>query len=127
MDELYTYIKENKTRVWVAVYRNRFKATAIKVGDGRKKNYIEIAIELEEKYEAYCHYTIAKVHLRTKSYTCLVESFNSYLQGMLARLNRKTKRFSKSFAKLRLFLAMVFIQNNSFYLLLNNLPRCQCQ
>ena len=50
MDELYTYIKENKTRVWAAVNRNRFKAIAIKVGDGRKKNYIEIAIELEEKY-----------------------------------------------------------------------------
>ena len=56
MDELYTYIKENKTRVWAAVNSNRFKATAIKVGDGRKKNYIEMAIELEEKYEAYCHY-----------------------------------------------------------------------
>ena len=64
MDELYHTLK--KIKVLTAVDRNRFKNIAFKVGNGRKENYIEMAIELEEKYnirytctdkyEAYCHY-----------------------------------------------------------------------
>jgi len=34
-------------------------------------------------------------HVVSKAETCLVEAKNSSLRGMLARLNRRTKRYSK--------------------------------
>jgi len=49
-----------------------------------------------DAYEAYGYYKIAKHHIVTKPETCLVESFNSSLRNMPARINRKTKRFSNS-------------------------------
>lgn len=108
-------------RIWTAVDRDRFQNVAFKIGDGSKENYLEIAFELEkryeinymctDKYEAYCHYKIAKVHLQTKAETCLVESFNSSLRDMLARLNRRTKRFSKCAEMLRLSVLLFYNQD----------------
>ena len=43
-----------------------------------------------------------------KAETALVESSNSSLRDMLARLNRRTKRFSKSKEMLQLTLIMFF-------------------
>ncbi|WPX97068.1 IS1 family transposase [Candidatus Bandiella euplotis] len=118
MSYIHTSKKENKTRIWTAVDRDRFKTVAFKVGSGDKENYVDLARELGEKYqirymctdgyEVYCHYKIAQIHLQTKSETCLVESFNSSLRDMLARLNRKTKRFSKCSEMLRLSLVLFF-------------------
>jgi insertion element IS1 protein InsB len=51
-------------------------------------------------YEVYSKYRIAKNHFIGKSETALVESFNSSLRDNLARLNRRTKRFSRSFEML---------------------------
>ena len=59
-------------------------------------------------YQAYGYYKIAKHHIVGKAETALVESFNSSLRDMLARLNRRTKRFSKSTEILRLSLLMFF-------------------
>ena len=36
-------------------------------------------------------------HIISKSETCLVESYNGSLRGRLARFNRRTKSYSKSF------------------------------
>lgn len=105
--------------------RNRFKNIAFKIGDGDKSNFIELALEIEkicdnikylctDKYRAYCSYKLAEVHIRSKSETCLVESFNSSLRDMLARLNRKTKRFSKCEEMLRLTLVMFFNREISY-------------
>ena len=99
--------------------RNRFKTIAFKISDGSKGNYLNLVFEIEkkcknieyicsDKYKAYTYYKITKHHIRGKSETCLVESFNSYMRDMLARLNRKTKRFSKSLEMLRLTLVMFF-------------------
>ena len=99
--------------------RNRFKTIAFKIGDGNKSNYIELALVIENKYgkieylctdknPAYGSYRLAKKHIASKSETCLVESFNSSLRDMLARLNRRTKRFSKCLEMLRLTLVMFF-------------------
>ena len=95
-----------------------------KIGDGSINSYLEIASILEKKYEinymctdeyaAYCYYKIAKHHLRTKSETCLVESFNSSLRDMLARLNRKTKRFSKCSEMLRVSVLMFYHKNLAY-------------
>jgi transposase-like protein/IS1 family transposase len=121
MDELFTFVKKSLertkqaetfshpyTRIWTAVDRNRFKTVAFKIGDGNKSNFIELAKVIEQtcdkikylctdEYKAYCSYKLAQTHIRNKSETCLVESFNSSLRDMLARLNRRTKRFSKCF------------------------------
>ncbi len=51
---------------------------------------------------------IAQIHIQSKSETCLVEAFNSSLRDMLARLNRRTKRISKSLEMLRLTLVLFF-------------------
>jgi IS1 family transposase len=107
------------------VDRNRFKTVAFKVGDGDKSNFIALAMEIEQicgkikylctdNYEVYCNYKLAQIHIRSKSETCLVESFNSSLRDMLARLNRKTKRFSKCAEMLRLTLVMFFNKTLSY-------------
>lgn len=43
----------------------------------------------------------AQKHIVSKAETCLVEAKNSSLRDMLARLNRRTKRYSKSITMLR--------------------------
>lgn len=109
--------------------RNRFKTIAFKIGGSDKSNFIELALEIEktcndikylctDKYRAYCSYQLAKNHIRSKSETCLVESFNSSLRDMLARLNRRTKRFSKCQEMLRLTLVMFFNKNISYQIYL---------
>jgi IS1 family transposase len=77
-----------------------------------------MAIELESRHRvhimctdgnpAYGYYKLAEKHVVSKSETCLVEAFNSSLRDMLARLNRRTKRFSKSIEMLRLSLVLFF-------------------
>jgi IS1 family transposase len=52
-------------------------------------------------------------HVVTKSETCLVETKNSSLRDNLARLNRRTKRFSKSTEMLRLTISL-FLKKQNF-------------
>lgn len=105
--------------------RNRFKTVAFKVGDGNKRNFIELALEIEKKIglieylctdknPSYSYYKLANKHISSKSETCLVESFNSSMRDMLARLNRRTKRFSKCIEMLRLTLIMFFNKQISY-------------
>jgi len=105
------------------VDRNRFKTIAFKIGTGDKSNYIDLAMAIEKQcgkilymctdgYKAYGYYKIAKHHIISKAETCLVESFNSSLRDMLARLNRRTKRFTKCGEMLRLTLVMFFNKEN---------------
>ncbi len=126
------------TGIWTAVDRDRFKTVSFRVDNGDKENYIDLAMELRSKYKeinymctdgckAYAHYKIAKHHIIGKSETCLVESFNSSLRDILARLNRRTKRFSKSAEMLKLtllmFLIKIFLMASMLYehsLTLNN-------
>jgi len=65
-----------------------------------------MALRLDERYKinhlctdgyrAYSKFNFANKHHKTKSETCLIEAFNSSLRDNLARLNRQTKRYSKS-------------------------------
>ena len=99
--------------------RNRGKTIAFKVGDGDKSNWLQITQELQEKRyninhlctdgnPTYSYYKLANQHYITKAETSLVESYNSSMRDMLARLNRKTKRYSKCKEMLRLTLVMFF-------------------
>jgi insertion element IS1 protein InsB len=68
---------------------------------------LQLALRLEKKYkikilatdgyDAYQKYRIADNHIITKTETCLVESKNSLIRHYLARFNRRTKRYSKTF------------------------------
>ena len=118
-------MEEEYTRIWTAVDRDRFKTVSFRVGNGDKKNYIDMAMEIESKYkeiaymctdgyQAYGYYKIAKHHIIGKAETALVESFNSSLRDMLARLNRRAKRFSKSKEMLQLTLIMFFNKDISY-------------
>jgi IS1 family transposase len=90
---------------------------AFTLGNGDKSNFLKMALELEKNYKirylctdgnpAYGYYRLAEKHVVTKSETCLVEAFNSSLRDMLARLNRRTKRASKSTEMLRLAVQML--------------------
>ena len=110
--------------------RNRFKNVAFKIGDGNKSNFIGIAFDIEKRYgkirylctdenPSYSAYKLADSHIISKSETCLVESFNSSLRDMLARLNRRTKRFSKCKEMLRLTLIMFFNKDISYRIYLS--------
>jgi len=61
-----------------------------------------------DAYEAYSKYSIAKKHSTTKAETSLVESFNSLIRHYLARFNRRTKRYSKSFDMIGHSLLLLF-------------------
>lgn len=105
--------------------RDGFKNIAFKIGDGNKSNFIELALEIEKKCDSieylctdknpsYRYYKLANKHISSKSETCLAESFNSSMRDMLARLNPRTKRFSKCIEILRLTLIMFFNKNISY-------------
>jgi insertion element IS1 protein InsB len=53
-------------------------------------------------YGELFEYDIDTRHVVSKAETCLVESYNSVLRYYLARLQRKTKCYSKSLEKLKL-------------------------
>ena len=56
---------------------------------------------------ANCHYVLPKdKHINGRSETAYVEALNSRLRDCLARLNRRTKKFSKSIHMLKYFLCL---------------------
>ena len=57
---------------------------------------------------------IEEQHFMTKSQTHLIESSNSSIRDNLARFNRKTKRYSKSFEMLKISLDLFFLQRFYF-------------
>lgn len=62
-------------------------------------------------FDVYAKYSISQHHHTTKKETALVESKNSLLRNFLARLNRRTKRFTKSNEMLYLSILLLFNQN----------------
>jgi IS1 family transposase len=48
------------------------------------------------------------IHIASKSETCLIEAINGRIRNYLARFNRKTKRYSKSFQILYYSLLLFF-------------------
>ncbi len=64
---------------------------ALRLNERYKINHL-----CSDGYRAYSKFNFANNHHTTKSETCLVEAKNSSLRDNLARLNRQTKRYSKS-------------------------------
>ena len=86
--------------------RNKNKIVDFEIGDRSFSTYLKMALRLKDKYnikylctddyDAYKKFTISKYHTTTKAETALVEAKNSSLRDNLARLNRRTKKYSKS-------------------------------
>ena len=57
---------------------------------------------------AFKRYGIPEKHVITKAETHLIESMNSSIRDNLARFNRRTKRYSKSLAMLKITLDLFF-------------------
>ena len=57
---------------------------------------------------AFARHRVPEPHVITKAETHLIESSNSSIRDNLARFNRKTKRYSKSWEMLDLTLNMFF-------------------
>ena len=55
-----------------------------------------------DDYGVYKQQIVASQHIVDKAETCLVEAKNSSLRDNLARLNRRTKKYSKSLKMLEL-------------------------
>ncbi len=68
-----------------------------------------------DEYKVYQQYKIAKQHIISKSETCLIEARNSSLRDNIARFNRKSKRYSKSFLMMELSVYLwAFYKNFSY-------------
>ena len=63
---------------------------------------------------AFAELKIPEKHTMTKRETHLIESSNSSIRDNLARLNRKSKRFSRSFSLLDFTLQLFFYQHFLF-------------
>ena len=99
--------------MWTAYSRNRNKIIAFVRGTGKKaasriyKRVKEITSDISAIYtdENSCYDVVfAELaltnHTMTKRETHLIESSNSSIRDNLARFNRKSKRFSKSWEML---------------------------
>ena len=110
--------------VWTAFSRQTGKIVAYLI---RRDCAVETAIELYEKAKqavgriahiytdanscydlAFKRYGVPEPHDMTKAETHLIEATNSSIRDNLARFNRKSKRFSKSFEMLDCTLLLFF-------------------
>jgi insertion element IS1 protein InsB len=81
---------------------------------GNVHGAVEIACtDGNPSYRELFEYDIDTRHVVSKAETCLVESYNSVLRYYLARLQRKTKCYSKSLEMLRLSVLLVLHRFNA--------------
>ena len=86
-----------------------------------------LAFRLEERYnidyictddyDVYSKYKISNKHVIDKAETCLVEAKNSSYRDNLARLNRKTKKYSKCINMLKLSVYILLFFKTFGYLI----------
>ncbi len=111
--------KSNKAYVFLAVQREKLRIIDLHVSSSRDQVSYQILenrliqryhVEYlcSDEYGVYVNQIIAEHH----SETCLLEAKNSSLRDNLARLNRRTKKYSKSLEMLELSIyLLVFFKN----------------
>lgn len=82
----------------------------------RLENY-NINYTCADDCDVYSKYLISKYHVISKAETCLVEAKNSSYRDNLARLNRKTKKYSKSIVMLELSIYILIFFKTFGYLI----------
>ena len=114
MNELYTFVKKTlKTRIWIAVDRNKSRICAFVVGPEKRKSLRKLIDNIDANnlkivctdgnfaYEEELGMNADIKHVVSKSETRLV------LRYYLARLHCKTKCSSKSILMLTLFIKLL--------------------
>ena len=119
MNYIHKFKKERRTRVWTTVDREKLRITAFVLGPGKSSVLRKLINKIGENnlkivctdgnfsYEEELGINADIKHIVSKSETCLVESFNSVLRYYLARLQRRTKCYSKSLQMLELSVALL--------------------
>ena len=127
MDQIYTFVKKKSQRavVWLAYCRGSGRVVSYVIGEGK-----EAAIQLYKQVKVKCphisyiatdanscygsafaEHKVKEEHIVTKAQTHLIASVNSSIQDNLARFNRRSKRFSKSWQMLYYTLLVFFNQD----------------
>jgi len=74
-----------------------------------RNNIVMICTDANSCYDvAFKRHGVPEQHIITKAETHLIESANSSIRDNLARFNRRTKRYSKSFEMLKITLDLFF-------------------
>lgn len=77
------------------------------------KDIAAICTDANSCYElAFARHDVPEPHIVTKAETHLIESANSSIRDNLARFNRRSKRFSKSWDMLTITLELFFNRRN---------------
>lgn len=72
-------------------------------------NIVHIFTDANSCYDlAFKRYNVPELHTMTKAQTHLIEAVNSSIRDNLARFNRRSKRFSKSWSMLNDTLFLFF-------------------
>ncbi len=127
MDEIYTFVKKKQQRavVWLAYCRESGRVVSYVIGEGK-----EAAIQLYKQTKAKCphisyiatdanscygsafaEHKVKEEYIVTKAQRHLIASVNSSIRAHLARFNRRSKRFSKSWQMLYYTLLLFFNQD----------------
>ena len=102
MDESYTFVKkQQRAVVWLAYCRRAGRVVYYLIGEGK-----EAALQ-----SAFAEHQVKESPITTKAETHLIESTNSRIRDNLARFNRRSKRFSKSWKMLQYTLLSFFNQD----------------
>ena len=126
MDEMYTFVKKQQRAViWLAYCRGAGRVVSYLIEEGK-----EAAIQLYKQVKsilanisciytdanscygsAFAEHQVKESPITTKAETHLIESANSRIRDNLARFNRRSKRFSKSWEMLQHTLLLFFNQD----------------
>ena len=121
-DEMWTFVQKKKQKAWIWLCYSKMtkKILAIHIGDRSTKSAIKL-IEQVPKMKIYCtdnwdsyNDAIINPHTREigKRNTQDIERFNLRMRTMLARLQRKTIKFSKSWDMLQYSVNLVINRYN---------------
>ena len=120
--------KAKRAIVWTAYSRLQKRVIAYHIGKGKsaakeiyrkvkklRPNISHIYSDSNSCYDAaFTELKIPEKHTMAKRETHLIESSNSSIRDNLARFNRKSKHFSKSFSLLDFTLQLFFYQHFLF-------------
>ena len=108
IDEMYSFVKEKGKKVWIfyAYAPQTKEILAITMGRRSKKQLRSLMIQLKhlrievdyyctDLFEGFFSVLPSEKHLAGKEYTKNIEGVNTLIRSKIARLHRRTTKFSK--------------------------------
>ena len=130
MDEMHTYIGNNKKYCWIWIAVDRIGKKFINCSFGsrgtetgqllweklKNKNIRKV---MTDHWRAYAEFIPKTIHNQSKAETYTVEGYNSILRHFLARLRRKTKCYTKSLEMLKYSVLLLMKYRNKELTIVN--------